>query len=77
MERLVAAFTHSEKLQKHIRFLYSKGSMYRVYNGNLLYHGCVPMDEDGHFLSMDIDGREYAGKALYPTLSNDLYGNRI
>ena len=65
MERLVAAFTHSEKLQKHIRFLYSKGSMYRVYNGNLLYHGCVPMDEDGHFLSMDIDGREYAGKALY------------
>ncbi len=68
MERLTAAFMHSEKLQKHVRFLYSKGSMYRVYNGNLLYHGCVPMDENGDFMSMRIDGREYAGKALYDIL---------
>ncbi|MBQ9607532.1 MAG: fructose-1,6-bisphosphatase [Lachnospiraceae bacterium] len=68
VERLKTAFMHSEKLQKHVRFLYSKGSMYRVYNGNLLYHGCVPMDENGSFMSMKIDGKEYAGKALYDML---------
>jgi fructose-1,6-bisphosphatase-3 len=65
MERLCMAFMRSEKLQKHIRFLYSKGSMYKVYNGNLLYHGCVPMDSNGKFVAMEIDGKEYAGKALY------------
>ena len=68
VERLRTAFMHSEKLQKHVRFLYSKGSMYRVYNGNLLYHGCVPMDNEGNFLSMEIDGEKYAGRALYDML---------
>ena len=68
VERLQLAFIHSEKLQRHVRFLYSKGSMYRVYNGNLLYHGCVPMDKDGKFLSMNIDGRDYAGRELYDIL---------
>ncbi len=70
MERLEFSFKKSEKLQKHVRFLYSKGSMYKTYNGNLLYHGCVPMDERGKFLAMEIDGREYAGRALYDVLEN-------
>ena len=68
LDRLEMSFMHSEKLQKHVRFLYSKGSMYKVYNGNLLYHGCVPMDSTGRFLVMNIDGKEYSGKALYDVL---------
>ena len=47
MERLVKAFMNCEKLQQHMRFLLAKGSLYKVYNGNLLYHGCVPLCEDG------------------------------
>ena len=70
MERIGLAFKKSEKLQRHVRFLYAKGSMYKTYNSNLLYHGCVPMDETGKFSSMKIDGREYAGKALYDILES-------
>lgn len=68
MKRLDHAFRHSEKLQKHVRFLHMKGSLYKAYNSNLLYHGCVPMDEDGSFSSMVIDGKAYSGKALYDVL---------
>ena len=46
VERLRHAFVHCEKLQKHVRFLFAKGSMYKIFNSNLLYHGCVPMDEE-------------------------------
>ncbi len=62
---LRAAFTGSAKLQKHIQFLYDKGSMYRVYNGNLLYHGCVPLDENGEFRTVRLFGEAYSGKALF------------
>ena len=68
MSRLVAAFRHSDKLQKHVKFLYSKGAMYKVHNSNLLYHGCVPMDENGKFCSLNISGSDYKGKALYDIL---------
>jgi len=70
MKRLDHAFRHSEKLQKHVRFLHMKGSLYKTYNSNLLYHGCVPMDEDGNFRKMTIDGKEYAGRELYDVLEN-------
>ncbi|MCQ2521386.1 MAG: fructose-1,6-bisphosphatase [Lachnospiraceae bacterium] len=69
-QRLVQAFAHSEKLQKHVRFLYSKGAMYKVHNSNLLYHGCVPLAKDGSFASMKVDGKNYAGKALYDILES-------
>lgn len=68
MVRLEQAFLHCEKLQRHVRFLYSKGGMYKIYNGNLLYHGCVPMNEDGSFMKVEIFGKEYCGKALYDVL---------
>jgi len=74
MDRLKKAFRHSDKLQRHIRFLYSKGAMYKVHNYNLLYHGCVPMDEQGNFLSLNIAGSEYKGKALYDAL--DTYARK-
>ena len=62
---LTRSFRHSEKLQRHVRYLYSKGSLYRIYNGNLLFHGCIPMHEDGslmHFTLMgceDLSGRAF------------------
>jgi fructose-1,6-bisphosphatase-3 len=70
MERLTTAFLNCEKLQKHVRFLYTQGSLYKVYNGNLLYHGCVPMNADGTFAKVNVYGKEYAGKALYDVLEN-------
>lgn len=49
-------------------FLYTQGSLYKVYNGNLLYHGCVPLNEDGTFTRVNVFGKEYAGKELYDVL---------
>lgn len=68
MVRLQQAFMQCEKLQRHVRFLYSKGGMYKIYNGNLLYHGCVPLNDDGSFASVEIYGKSYSGKALYDIL---------
>lgn len=68
MARLQQAFMQCEKLQRHVRFLYAKGGLYKIYNGNLLYHGCVPLNEDGSFASVEIYGRQYKGKALYDIL---------
>ncbi|MDY3920237.1 MAG: fructose-1,6-bisphosphatase [Candidatus Limivivens sp.] len=68
MDRLQSAFLKCEKLQKHVRFLFSNGSLYKVYNSNLLYHGCVPLNEDGSFRKVRIFGKEYSGKALYDIL---------
>lgn len=70
MNRLRSSFIHCEKLQKHAKFLLKRGSMYRLYNGNLLYHGCVPMDEKGNFTKVNIFGKEYSGKALYDVLES-------
>ena len=70
INRLTHAFVNCEKLQKHVRFLFSKGSLYKVYNDNLLYHGCVPMNEDGSFREVDIYGNKYSGRALYDVLES-------
>ncbi len=64
MQALRSSFLHSEKLQKHIKFIYAKGSMYNVCNNNLLYHGCIPMTADGDFATYTIDGENVSGKAL-------------
>ncbi len=55
MYRLQIAFEHSEKLQKHVKFLFAAGSMYLCCNGNLLYHGCIPMNADGSLMQLPID----------------------
>ncbi|MCQ4735553.1 fructose-bisphosphatase class III, partial [Anaerotruncus colihominis] len=64
MEQLRDAFLHSEKLQKHAPFLYSKGGLYKCYNGNLLFHGCIPMEADGSFMSFSIGGAPVSGRAF-------------
>ena len=53
-----------------MHFLLSKGGLYKVYNNNLLYHGCIPLNEDGSFKSVKIYGRSYKGKALYEVLES-------
>ncbi len=68
MVRLQQAFMKCEKLQRHVRFLYAKGGMYKIYNGNLLYHGCVPMNEDGTLAKVEVCGKEYSGRGLYDIL---------
>lgn len=70
MERIRQAFLKCEKLQRHVRFMFSNGGLYKVHNSNLLYHGCVPLDENGNFKSVNVDGKEYKGRALYDVLDN-------
>ncbi len=70
IERLRQAFIRSEKLQRHVRFLFSKGGLYKAHNSNLLYHGCVPLNEDGSFMKVTLFGKEYSGKALYDILEH-------
>lgn len=64
IEKITASFKNCRRLQKHVQFLYSKGSMFLTYNGNLLYHGCIPLHEDGTFMEMKLRGEKYAGRAL-------------
>ncbi len=64
INQLTDSFRNSAKLQKHVRFLYSKGCLYKVYNGNLLFHGCIPMAEDGSLLRFTIGGKERSGRAF-------------
>lgn len=62
--KLKRSFLKSEKLQKHIRFMYSKGSMYTIFNSNLLFHGCIPLKEDKTFETITLQGQECGGKAM-------------
>lgn len=64
LHTLRLSFRHSALLHKHTKFLYSNGSMYKCCNSNLLYHGCIPMRENGEFDEMEIDGKAYKGRAL-------------
>ena len=65
IDQLTEAFQRSEKLQRHIRLLYTKGGLYKVFNGNLMVHGCVPMSADGSFLPFSIGCDNLSGKAFF------------
>ena len=76
---ILNSFFHSEKLNNHIKYLFSHGSMYKVCNSNLLFHGCIPMDNNGDFQSIAINGTQYSGKALLDkidTLISEAYFSR-
>lgn len=64
IERLLFSVQHSEKLARHMNFLMKKGSLYLRYNGNLLIHGCIPLDEEGQMEKMVIENKTYAGREL-------------
>ncbi|MFV0363307.1 MAG: fructose-1,6-bisphosphatase [Suipraeoptans sp.] len=70
MNRLEKAFLNCEKLQEHMRFLLNKGGLYKVYNGNLLYHGCVPITDECRLKEVELYGKKYKGKALYEALES-------
>lgn len=62
---LVRSFAESERLQRHVQFLYAHGVFYKICNGNLLYHGAVPMTEDGAFAAIRFEGVARSGKQLF------------
>jgi fructose-1,6-bisphosphatase-3 len=68
MDRIRASFLASGKLWEHMKFLVARGSMYRVRDRHLIFHGCVPCDEHGEFLSLEVDGVPRAGRALFDAL---------
>lgn len=65
IDELIEAFTSSHKLNSHVSFLYEKGGMFRIFNGNLLYHGCVPLNDDGSLKEVTLFGNSYSGKELF------------
>lgn len=70
VERLRLSFMHSEKLNRHVNFLYAKGHMYKNFNSNLLFHGCIPMKENGEFDKIEVMGKSLKGKELLDHLEN-------
>lgn len=64
INKLLLSVQHSEKLARHMKFLIKKGSLYLRYNGNLLIHGCIPLNEEGQLEQMEIEGNVYKGRAL-------------
>lgn len=80
MDNLKKSFLRSENLHKHMELLLTKGSMYLTFNGNLLYHGCIPMDKNKNFQSFNIDGKSYSGKSLidqFEIMVRKAYANRM
>ncbi|WP_418831870.1 fructose-1,6-bisphosphatase [Paraeggerthella sp.] len=68
VQRLEQAFTGCEKLQRHMRFFLEAGSLYKVHNGSLLFHACVPLNADGSLKEVDVFGCTYKGRALYDAM---------
>lgn len=80
VEKLRVSFVNSDKLQRHITFLFSKGSMYLTYNKNLLLHGCIPLNDDGTFKNFTINGKRYYGRKLlekFDSLAREGYFNKV
>ncbi len=72
LKSLEASILNSEKLQTHIKFLFSRGALYSISNGNLLFHGCMPMNEEGEFEDVEINGKKLKGKQLFDYLDDQV-----
>lgn len=68
MKIIASSFRHSDRLEKHIRFLYSHGSMFLRINSSLLYHGCIPLTDEGKLDEVVLDGKSYVGQAYFEYL---------
>ncbi|MEJ7331586.1 fructose-bisphosphatase class III, partial [Staphylococcus epidermidis] len=64
VDKLLLSFQQSEKLRRHMSFLMREGKLYLPYNGNLLIHGCIPVDENGEMEAFEIEGEELSGREL-------------
>lgn len=79
IDKLRFSFLNCEKLQRHVKTLFTKGSTYLVYNSNLLYHGGIPLDDEGQFKQVTLHGAQYSGRALceqYDLICRRAYVNR-
>ena len=79
MEKLKFSFLNSQSLQRHIKFFFSSGSLYLKCNGNLLFPGCIPLNEDGSFRETELDNVKYKGMSLcdkFETMTRAAYINR-
>lgn len=65
IQKITQSFVNANRMEDHIRFLFSKGSIFSTYNGNLLFHGCMPLNPDGSFMALNIDGKEYKGRECF------------
>jgi len=72
IEKLLFSVQHSEKLARHMNFLMKKGSLYLKYNGNLLIHGCIPLDDEGNMAEMKIEDNVYAGRELFDVFEKNV-----
>ena len=73
---LKSDFIKGNRLNRHMRFLYKNGSMYKTENGSLLFHGCIPLTEDGKFQEIEIKGKKYSGRKLmdaFDKVARDAY----
>jgi fructose-1,6-bisphosphatase III len=73
MERLQRSFLESHLLGERMRFVARRGTCYLVRDGHLIFHGCVPVDEDGAFLPFPVDGTPYRGRALFDAIERGVY----
>lgn len=69
VNHLIGEFSANDRLRKHINLLLKKGSMYKVFNGNLIMHGCVPTEENGEFSLVPVGDETFSGKKLYDKLN--------
>ena len=79
MNQLKSSFLNSQRLQEHVDFLFTRGSMYLQHNSNLLYHGCIPMNKNGGFAKFEIEGLKFSGKMLcdyFDRMARKAYFNR-
>ncbi len=72
VETIAASFRHGERLRRHIDYVVANGGMYKCYNGNLLYHGCIPLNPDGSFATVKVGEKTCSGKALLDALEQDV-----
>lgn len=69
IDRLAESFEHSSSLNRHINYLYNKGEMYTIFNNNLLFHGCIPVDEDGELEEVEFLGKKLKGKKYFDEIN--------
>lgn len=72
IERLCESFKHSQRLNEHIEFIYQKGELYTIFNSNLLFHACMPMDEEGNFQTVEFLGKKVSGKAYFDLVNETI-----
>ena len=65
LDRLKGSFLSSQKMREQMRYMVGHGSMYLQRGDCLIFHGCVPVDTEGNFLDLEIDGQHFSGKALF------------